>query len=745
MKRTQRLSVVMLLVFATSLFAGLETPAEYDNEVRPVRNGYTVTVNNDSRETAATLTWLEGMIVNTNFGGWTNDYFFEYFVPAADGYISTIDFEFSDLPDVTGGGMSVWIYNMEYGWAEINTSDIANGCDISNLGYYDEATGFETVGTNWVQGGVNGVEGANPDYNYDPLGTQAWPAFGAASIAVDPGVGTDIGAVSVDLVAEMGSTFNFLRGEEFCIVVRFNGFPDGGDADEYRMGFYSTNLGYNPQPSMKFYSDISSPTGRCGTNDWGWYIRDYVWDWKVNVFYTGDRGPVISDVTVLATTVSTASRTVEATIVDDNPGGGDAGVESAMLYYAVDGGDYTGVAMAADGDTYSGMLPGQAAGTHVDYYVMATDVGALTSESLPIPYDIFQATSRFLFLYDASSQPYSAGLMWPYFYGYGVPSDTTAEGDGVVWDVWDGLTYGEAGLDLLNLYDFIVYPTGYYPANVPNGANLKAWIDGATAEFPRYIFVSGQDYGVVSGFADTTFPAGTFEFDNLGIATLGTQDIVGGTTDLYDINGVAGNAVSGYLTELEGQLAFDPLQLNAAGSNWVDNMVAADHATVWLTDPNNGDGPLATYASGDNWGAAYSQVEVYNMITYDTGADTVIVPNIVDYVLNPFDNLFTMWAAPYVGVEDEDQFVPSAFALGAAYPNPFNPSASFEYSVANAGQVTITVYNAIGQEVATLVDGNKAAGTYLVNWNAADMASGVYFYTLNAPGFTATNKMLLLK
>jgi len=743
MKRTQHIGLLMLLVFATSLFAGLDQPLTYNNEVRPARDAYTVTVNNDSRETAATLTWLEGMVVNTNFGGWTNDYFFEYYVPAADGYISTIDFEFSDLPDVTGGGMSVWIYSMAYGWAEIATDDIADACGPSNLGYYDEATGFEVVGTNWVQGGVNDVEGANPDYNYDPLIAQAWPLFGAASIAVDPNA-DDVGTVTLDPVAEMGSTYEFLQGEPFAIVVRFNGFPDGGDADEYRMGFYSTTLGYDPQPSMKFYSDISSPEGRCGPatagyNDWGWYIRSYVWDWKVNVFYTGDRGPQISDVSVLATTVSTASREVTATIIDDNPGGGDAGVGAATLYYSLDGGEFMEVAMTADGDTYSGMIPGQAPGTTVSYYVGAADVAGLATETLPINYDIFQATSKFLFLYDASTQPYSAALMWPYFYGYNVPSDSL-----VTWDVWDGLNYGGASLDLLNLYDFIVYPGGFYPANVPDGVTMKAWIDAGTADFPRYVFATGQDYGVVSGFADTTFPAGSFEYDNLGIMTLGPQDIVGGTTDLYDINGVVDNYVSGYLTELDGQLAYDPTQL--AGTNWVDNMEAADHATVWLTDPNNGDGALATYAGdGSTWGAAYSQIDPYCMITYDAGADTVIWPNITDYVLNVFDNLFTMWNPPYVGVEDEDLYTPASFALGNAYPNPFNPSTSFEYSLAEAGNVNVTVYNALGQEVATLVDGNKAAGTYLVNWNAANMASGVYFYKLTAPGFSATNKVLLLK
>ncbi len=732
MKRTQPLGLLLLLVFATSLFAGLDTPATYDNEVRPARNVQQLSYDTDSRETAAVLTWLADQNPNTNFGGWTNDYFFEYYVPAADGYISSIDFNFSDLPQVTGGGMSIWIFNIAYDWEEIATDEIADGCGNSHLGYYDEATGFEVVGTNWVLGGINAVEGADPEFAYDPLDGQAWPAFGAASISIEPNA-HDTEVINVDPVELMGSTYEFLRGEPFGIVIRFNGFPDEGDADDTRMGFLSGQMGYDPQPSMKFYSDISSPDGRCGTNDWGWYIRSYVWDWAVNVFYTGDRGPVVADVTVLGTTTSTADRSVSATITDDNPGGGDAGVASAMLYYAVDGGDYMAVDLVADGDTYSADIPGQSPGSHVDYYISATDVGDLVTETIPLPYDIFQATSPYLFLYDASAHPYATVYMYPYFYGYNASPDDTM----MHWDVWDGLAFGAYSSELLDLYNHVYYVGGFYPANVPDGPTFFDWMGDATADMPRTVFATGQDYGVVSGFADTTFPAGTFEHDYLGVGTLGPQDIVGGTTDLYAIDGVADDAASGYFADMTTY--YDATQLS--GTNWVDNMEAADHATAFITDPNNGDGPLAVYASGENWAAAYSQIDPYCIVFED---DTAALWNLTDYEYNIWGALQDMWWPELLNV-DEETITPSTFALGNAYPNPFNPSTSFEFTVAQAGNVNITVYNALGQEIATLVDGNKGVGTYLVNWDAANMASGVYFYTLNAPGFTATQKMLLLK
>jgi len=89
--------------------------------------------------------------------------------------------------------------------------------------------------------------------------------------------------------------------------------------------------------------------------------------------------------------------------------------------------------------------------------------------------------------------------------------------------------------------------------------------------------------------------------------------------------------------------------------------------------------------------------------------------------------------------------VPNAFALSQNYPNPFNPSTNIRYSLPRAANVNITVYNIRGQLVATLVDGYRAAGEYLVTWNAASLASGVYFYRLEAPGMAETRKMMLLR
>ncbi len=87
----------------------------------------------------------------------------------------------------------------------------------------------------------------------------------------------------------------------------------------------------------------------------------------------------------------------------------------------------------------------------------------------------------------------------------------------------------------------------------------------------------------------------------------------------------------------------------------------------------------------------------------------------------------------------------STFQLMQNYPNPFNPSTAIEYYVPKLSRVKLIVYNTIGQEVQTLVDGEKAPGLYEVEFNAAILPSGVYFYRLEATNFVETRKMILMK
>jgi hypothetical protein len=96
-------------------------------------------------------------------------------------------------------------------------------------------------------------------------------------------------------------------------------------------------------------------------------------------------------------------------------------------------------------------------------------------------------------------------------------------------------------------------------------------------------------------------------------------------------------------------------------------------------------------------------------------------------------------------VNRNDGAIPSSFELGQNYPNPFNPATNINYAITKTGPVKLTVYNLLGQAVATLVDGVRMPGSYTLTWNAANLSSGVYVYQLQAGSTLLTKRMLLLK
>jgi hypothetical protein len=89
--------------------------------------------------------------------------------------------------------------------------------------------------------------------------------------------------------------------------------------------------------------------------------------------------------------------------------------------------------------------------------------------------------------------------------------------------------------------------------------------------------------------------------------------------------------------------------------------------------------------------------------------------------------------------------IPEEFSLRENYPNPFNPTTTIEYALIEPVQVRLAVYNVSGGEVAVLVDGPMPVGRHQVTFQAGDLPSGIYFYTLRAGNFTATRKMTVMK
>jgi len=92
-----------------------------------------------------------------------------------------------------------------------------------------------------------------------------------------------------------------------------------------------------------------------------------------------------------------------------------------------------------------------------------------------------------------------------------------------------------------------------------------------------------------------------------------------------------------------------------------------------------------------------------------------------------------------------EEKVENGLVLFQNYPNPFNPTTTISYSVPSTAHVTLNVYDVLGQKVVSLVDDEKTAGKYEVNFNASDLPSGTYFYRFQSGNYSQTKKMLLIK
>ena len=96
-------------------------------------------------------------------------------------------------------------------------------------------------------------------------------------------------------------------------------------------------------------------------------------------------------------------------------------------------------------------------------------------------------------------------------------------------------------------------------------------------------------------------------------------------------------------------------------------------------------------------------------------------------------------------VEEIPNVVPTEFALTQNFPNPFNPTTTISFTLPEANVVSLKVFNMLGQEVATILNEQKAAGAYKATFDASKMASGTYVYTLKVGNFVQSKKMILLK
>jgi hypothetical protein len=153
---------------------------------------------------------------------------------------------------------------------------------------------------------------------------------------------------------------------------------------------------------------------------------------------------------------------------------------------------------------------------------------------------------------------------------------------------------------------------------------------------------------------------------------------------------------------------------------------------------------VSVIAGGDNWGAG-DACPNNSAVKGTSGPDSLI--NLVQ-VEPDKDNDGLPDPTSVIIVSNEkfaDNSLPRDFGLEQNYPNPFNPTTVIKYQIPYDGYITLKVYDILGKEVVTLVNDYVTAGYYSYNFNASNLPSGVYFYSLNSGKLKITKKMILVK
>jgi hypothetical protein len=418
---------------------------------------------------------------------------------------------------------------------------------------------------------------------------------------------------------------------------------------------------------------------------------------------------------------------------------------------------------------YTGDIPGMPGGTEVTYRIEATDVGGNTSTTMPVVYFVFGVENGTnLVILNGFDMP--TGFPQDYYFGADVQSGTTT----FPHDVW---SYGPLDAALLtnytNVFEIWNADNGDYNEDI-----IRTWLEG---DGNRNYFLAGQEYlGAKNGYVDSTYAAGTFEYDILGIMQ-SYNDITYYYGDPVGQTNTIGDSLGTVQTPLTGTLFGDPLEtLFNSLDPPADSML---HNPFTILDPGDGselnwqdgfdvvpsvgvvvDMTVETRGVGDMRGPgpeiqnlptlAHRELTAGNKIVFAAfdplSVNTEDDSTAADFHWMGFDNASPtyqalLWFGVAVGVEKEDNVIPKTFSLSQNYPNPFNPSTSIKFSIPEASDVVLKVYDILGSEVAVLVNEKIEAGNYTVDFDASQFASGMYIYSIKAGEFNVSKKMMLLK
>ena len=391
---------------------------------------------------------------------------------------------------------------------------------------------------------------------------------------------------------------------------------------------------------------------------------------------------------------------VSAIIVDEAPGT----VQSAVLNYSVDEGTFIQISMTADVDTFSASIPAQADGAFVRYFVTAEDDDA---DKVSQPADTSRANGR-VFFYTIRDD------------GFNIADVQNTHGYFGDQSGYVGYEVTLTGVVMTDSTDEV----GDIYIQDASAAWSGIWVNSVPRAYPK-----GDEVSVV-GMIEENF--GITRMNNVTDITLlnagvGAFDAVDVTTAEIGNGGENLEAFESVLVRISNLTVTNPFP--DAPSNFGEFTVSDGSGDLRIDDnfdAFSGQGNDTTYALDlhidEILGMGYFSFGNAKLIPRDS-TDVVIGPTAIQQV----DNL------------------PGSFALEQNYPNPFNPSTTIKYHIAEASKVKLTIYDIIGRKIANLVQARQAPGEYTITFDASQLATGVYFYKLEAGNFTKTHKMLLIK
>jgi len=243
----------------------------------------------------------------------------------------------------------------------------------------------------------------------------------------------------------------------------------------------------------------------------------------------------------------------------------------------------------------------------------------------------------------------------------------------------------------------------------------------------------------------------------LAITTLGNNLYAGIAHEGIDISTNMG--INWVKTSFPGDAwSFTKIDNNLfAGGFYGGVFLSTNGGTSWLQITLDGTTVYSMAASGNNVFAGTYQSGIF--LSQNTGVDwyeinqglpvgiTVKAIQVKDGFVfaGTEQGVWRRLMSEITGVDNISSEVLSKYSLHQNYPNPFNPVTSIQYAIGSRQFVQLKVYDVLGNEIATMVNEEKSAGTYELNWDASNLPSGIYFYKLQAGEYAETKKMILLK